>query len=296
MFPGMRNATEVGCAARAVRAGKASKAVITGSAVLFLLLQAQCAGLDQILGSGLISPPKVTFLGANLVQAPSQLDMSAYYCPKLLKQQAGLGITADFICSKAFGRAPDASNMQLGFDLRFQVANPNKIPLPLAEILTALSIFPGATNQNLGAVCLRLCQPGDTNCFGGADQRGCQDAPGDIKGLKDFPQAVANMLIARGVGAAGGQPAGFSAPKVVAGSQLDVVARLAVTPEALLPALEQLARQSVNELKAGRKLSFEIPYNLEGTVFGDAGSLGRVAAGFGPVAGSWPLPAERLIP
>jgi hypothetical protein len=66
---------------------------------------------------------------------------------------------------------------------------------------------------------------------------------------------------------------------VVAGSQLDVVARLAVTPEALLPAMEQLARQSVNELKAGRKLSFEIPYNLEGTVFGDAGSLGRVAAG-----------------
>jgi hypothetical protein len=37
--------------------------------------------------------------------------------------------------------------MQLGFDLRFQVANPNKIPLPLAEILTALSIFPGATTR-----------------------------------------------------------------------------------------------------------------------------------------------------
>jgi hypothetical protein len=283
-------------AMRMRKATAAGRAVLVTSGLAFLVLQAQCANLNQLLATAGISPPKVTFLGANLVQAPSQLDMSAYYCPKLLKEKGGLGFTADFVCSKAFGKAPEASNMQLGFDLRFQVANPNQIPLPLAEILTALSIFPGATNQNLGAVCLRLCQPGDTNCFGGSDQRGCQDAPGDIKGLGDFPQAVANMLIARGVAAAGGQPAGFSAPKVVAGSNLEVVARLAVTPEALLPALEQLARQSVNELKAGRKLTFEIPYNLEGTVFGDAGSLGRVAAGFGPVAGSWPLPAERLIP
>ena len=188
------------------------------------------------------------------------------------------------------------ASMQVGFDLRFQVANPNQLPLPLAEILTALAVFPGTSNQNLGAVCLRLCSPGDASCFGGADQRGCREAPGDIKGLEDFPRAVANMLVARGVGTAGGQPAGFSAPKVVAGSQLEVVARLAVAPDALLPAMEELARQSVSELKAGKKISFQIPYNLEGTVFGDAGSLGRVAAGFGPVSGAWPLPAERLLP
>lgn len=282
-IPAMRNATV------------ARRALLITGGLLFLMAQARCAGLDQLLATGAISPPKVTFLGANLVQAPSQLDMSAYYCPRLLRE-TGLGFTADFVCSKAFGKAPEASNMQLGFDLHFKVANPNRVALPLAEILTALSIFPGASNQNLGAVCLRLCQPGDANCFGGADQRGCQDAPGDIKGLKDFPRAVANMLIAQGIAAAGGQPAGFSAPKVVANDQLEVLARLAVAPEALLPALEQLARQSVNELKAGKKLSFEIPYNVEGTVFGDAGSLGRVAAGFGPVSGAWPLPAERLVP
>lgn len=260
------------------------------------LLFTSCAGLEQLLGPGIISPPKVTFLGANLVQAPSQLDLTAYYCPKMLRERGGLGITADFVCSKFFGKAPDASSMQVGFDLRFQVANPNQIPLPLAEILTALSVFPGTSNQNLGAVCLKMCAPGDASCYGGADARGCREAPGDIKGLEDFPRAVTNMLIARGVGAAGGQPAGFSAPKVIAGSSLEVVARLAVTPEALLPAMEQLARQSVSELKSGKKISFQIPYNLEGTVFGDAGSLGRVAAPFGPVEGSWPLPAERLIP
>jgi hypothetical protein len=255
-----------------------------------------CAGLDQLLGAGIISPPEVRFLGASLVQSPSQLDLSAYYCPKLLRERAGLGTLADLACSRAFGRAPDASAMQFGFDLRFEVKNPNRVPLPLAEILTALAIFPGASTQNLGAVCLRLCDPGEASCFGGTDQRGCQSNRNDIKGLSDFPGALANMLLARGIAAAGGQPAGFRAPRVTAAATLEVVARLGITPEAMLPAMEHLARQSVGELRSGRKLSFEIPYKVEGTVFADAGSLGRLAAGFGPASGAWPLPAERLLP
>ena len=252
--------------------------------------------MEQLLGSGLLSPPEVSFLGADLVQAPSQLDMSAFYCPQVLRERAGLGPTADFVCSRFFGKAPDQSKMQVGFDLRFDVKNPNKIPLPLAEILTALTVFPGATNQNLGAVCLKLCSPGDTQCFGGADQRGCQEAPGDIKSLSDFPQAVTNLIVARGVSALGGQPVGFQAPKVIAESSMQVVARLALTPEGLLPSLAELARQSVGELKTGKRVTFAIPYKMEGTVFASGGSVGRLAAGFGPVNGNWPLPAERLIP
>jgi hypothetical protein len=255
-----------------------------------------CAGLDQLLGSGLISPPEINFLGAQLVQAPSQTDLSAYYCPRVMKEKAGLGFTADLLCSRFFGKPPAESQMQVGFDLSFDVKNPNKIPLPLSEILTALAIFPGSTNQNLGAVCLRLCDPGDKQCFGGNDQRGCQEAPGDIKSINDFPQAVSNLLVARGVAALGGQPSGFTAPKVIAESSLKVVARMALTPEGLLPSLAELARQSVNELKTGKPASFEIPYKMEGTVFASGGSLGRLAAGFGPVNGAWPLPAERLMP
>jgi hypothetical protein len=60
--------------------------------------------------------------------------------------------------------------------------------------------------------------------------------------------------------------------------------------------LRQLASQSMNELKAGRTITFNIPYRLEGTVWADAGSLGRVAAGFGPVTGTWQLPTEGILP
>ena len=254
-----------------------------------------CAQLNALLMGGALTPPAVTFQGAQLVQAPSRRQLSAFYCPRALAAQ-GLGLGAGLLCGSLFGAAPAQQEMQLGFDLRFSVANPNQIPLPLSEILTAITLFPGAAQQNLGAVCFRLCAPGDAACQAGRDPNACRDARGDIHTLADFPQALANLLVAQGVAAAAGQPPRFEAPRVLAGSSVDVVARFALAPEALIPIFEQLARQSVNELRAGRELSFNIPYNLLGTVFADAGSLGRVAAGFGPSSGQWALPVQRLLP
>jgi hypothetical protein len=176
------------------------------------------------------------------------------------------------------------------------VANPNQVPLPLSEILTAVTLFPGAAQQNLGAVCFRLCDPGDAACRAGQDPNACRNARGDIRTLGDFPQALANLLLAEGVSAAAGQRPQFQAPRVLAGSSIAVVARFMLAPETLVPILEQLARQSTSELRAGRELSFAVPYRLEGTIFANAGSLGRVAAGFGPSAGQWALPVQRLLP
>lgn len=42
--------------------------------------------------------------------------------------------------------------------------------------------------------------------------------------------------------------------------------------------------------------SFTIPYRIEGTVWLDVGSLGRVAIGLGPAEGSWTIPASALMP
>ena len=86
--------------------------------------------------------------------------------------------------------------MAIGFDLSFRVGNPNRLPLPLSEVLTALTVFPDRSNQSLGAVCLRMCEPGDTRCQGGADSNACREAPGDIKSVRDFPNAIGQMLVA----------------------------------------------------------------------------------------------------
>jgi hypothetical protein len=255
-----------------------------------------CAQLQGLLAMGALSPPRITFQGASLVRAPSRRQMSAFYCPRVAGGSGGLGFASSLICSQVFGAAPSPVDMTLGFDLHFQVANPNQIPLPLSEILTAITLFPGGAQQNLGAVCVRLCAPGDAACQAGRDPNACRNAPGDIRTMADFPQALGNLLIAEGMAAAGGQPIRFEAPRVIAGSSLDVIARFQLSADAIIPILEQLARQSLGELKAGRELSFAVPYRLEGTVFADAGSLGRVAAGFGPSAGQWVLPVQRLVP
>jgi hypothetical protein len=264
------------------------------AALVLVLLTGSCANLNALLASGLITPPKVTFRGASLVRAPSRRDLSAYYCPRLGRER-GLGVAGDVVCNQLFGPGPRPDQMALGFDMQFAVSNPNRVPLPLSEILTAITLFPGGGAQNLGAVCFRLCPPEDPACRGGQDPSSCRQAAGDIRTMSDFPAALANLLVAEGLSAANGQGVQFSAPKVLAGQSLDVVARFTLTPEALLPIFEQLARQSASQLSAGRELSFSIPYNLEGTVFANAGSLGRVAAGFGPMGGEWPLPVQRLI-
>jgi hypothetical protein len=253
-----------------------------------------CTALDQILAAG-VTPPGVTFQGANLAEAPSQTSLAAYYCPRLLASSSPIPGGAQLLCRGFFGASPAPEAMRFAFDVRFQVSNPNQIPLPLAEILTAVTLFPSTNSQSLGAVCLRLCTPGDTACQAGATGTGCQRARGDISSLSDFAQAAANLLIAEGLSDAAGHPAPLVAPRVLAGSSLDVTTRFALAPSVLLPVMEELARQSVGELRSGRAPRFVIPYNLKGTVFADAGSLGRLAAGFGPTGGEWQVPTQALV-
>ena len=96
--------------------------------------------------------------------------------------------------------------------------------------------------------------------------------------------------------AAAGQPLTFTAPQVAAGTDLDVLVRYTFGPEEFLGILRQVASQSVNEPKAGRSITFNIPFRIEGTVWFDAGSFGRVPVGYGPVEGNWVLPTEGIIP
>jgi hypothetical protein len=102
------------------------------------------------------------------------------------------------------------------------------------------------------------------------------------------------MLIAAGISAAAGAPPTLIAPRVSAASRLDVVVRFAFGPEQLLGTLNQLATQSVNELKRGQTITFNIPYKIEGTIWFDAGSLGRIAVGYGPLDGTFVLPTNGL--
>jgi hypothetical protein len=296
----------IGCIGQMPRRQQAPVFVAALAAVLFTGLQPSCAMLANVNlpGAGSLTPPVVQFQGATLVQAPTQRALEAYYCPEVVPDPLGLQGGAAVLCRGLFGQRPPAATMAVAFDLRFKVSNPNHIPIPLADVLAAVTVFPGAGNRNLGATCVHLCAPGQPGCAGQSSQPGppdsggvgnCQASSRDVRSMSDFAGATANLLIATGVAAAAGQPLTFTAPQVSAGGDLDVTVRYSFGPEQLLGILRQIASQSVNELKAGRPVTFSIPFRIEGTVWFDGGSFGRIAVGYGPVDGTWVIPTEGLI-
>jgi hypothetical protein len=239
-----------------------------------------------------ISPPTVTFSGATLARSPRARDLAAHYCPELVSAPFG---AAPLLCKEAFGPPPPLTALVVSFDLHFHVANPNQVPLPFASALVATTLFPATSSERLGAACVTLCADG-ASCNGVPPPGACEASSRDVRSLADFvDKSLPQLLIANGVALANGQPVSFGVPPVVASSQADVTVRYSFGPEQLVAVMHDLASQSVSELKAGHLPTFTIPYRLEGTIWFDAGSIGRLAVGWGPTQGTFTLPLAGLV-
>lgn len=245
------------------------------------------ANLPAGLNAPKLVAPSISYQGATLVRAPSQSQIAAYYCPEVVALPMG---ASGPVCQQFFGRRPTAPEMAVMFDMHFRVSNPNHIPVPLASVLAGVTLYPTTASQRLGAVCMQLCPEGQPNCNRQPVAGACQASSRDVRSLSDFAGAAVNFLVASGIAAASGQPVAFVAPKVSQAASLDVTVRYMLSPQDTLMAMKQLAMQSVNQLKAGQRVTFAIPYRIEGTVWFDVGSLGRVAVGFGPANGTWVPP------
>ena len=240
--------------------------------------------------------PKVTYQDATLVQAPSQHMMAAYFCPQVVPDPFGVPGVARLACSQAFGPQPSPQQMAVAFDLRFMVDNPNHFPIPVAEMLTAATVFPANTNTALGAACVVFCGANQPGCTGHPGPNSCKASSHDIRSAQDFQNAAVNFLVSSGIHALAGQKPSFLMPQVVSDGHIQFTARFTFGPDALLTTLREVAKQAIGQLKAGQAVQFEIPYRLQGTVWFDVGSLGRVAVGFGPADGKWVIPTASLVP
>jgi hypothetical protein len=241
------------------------------------------------------SLPSLQYKQSNLVQSPSQQMMAGYYCPKVVPDAFGIPGSAALGCTVAFGSTPTTTQMQVGFKSDYTVKNPNNFPIPVAEMLTAVTVFPQATAQNLGAACVVFCAEGDTTCTGQPGPESCKSTDKDIKDVSDFATATTDLLIANGIQLAAGQKPQFKLPEVNAESESNLSALFGFGPDPLLETLKQLAEQSVSQLASGQQITWAIPYRIEGTLWLNVGSLGKVAVGFGPVDGTFVVPAEKLV-
>ena len=69
----------------------------------------------------------------------------------------------------------------------------------------------------------------------------------------------------------------------------NIKVRLELDPVAMLSLMKNVSGDSMSSVKKGKVPSFSVPYMLEGTVWVDIQSFGRIAASFGPHTSEWKL-------
>ncbi|MFT3765432.1 MAG: hypothetical protein QM820_07955 [Minicystis sp.] len=162
-----------------------------------------CAEFNKYLQSetpkkGKHTPPAVKVSKIKLIHAPNEKQLGIHYCMQLAK--AELGELGELGC-ELFGKPPSRKDLQFVFDVDIEASNPSTIPLPLAQLMIAFTVFPDRKSaggrESLGAVCLSMCKD-PKNCQQQADA--CKSTEPEIKDLKSFEYAAANFLISVALG------------------------------------------------------------------------------------------------
>jgi hypothetical protein len=238
------------------------------------------AVMKQLGGPGGVQappPPRIVVAEVRLARMPSKENIARYLCPQVAP--------TPFLC-QALGRSPTAAELAFVFELRLDVTNSASIPLPMVEALTAFTAFPAEQGaQNLGAVCLAMCDDPATCPPPGADA--CTGGGPSIKTKEDFAMAAASFL----VNVAAGQASldNLRIKTIPAGATTQVVIQLQLDPVQLLGLVNRFAQDAIAQVKRGKVPSFTIPYSVEGSVWVRVEGFGKLSAAFGPYANQWTL-------
>jgi hypothetical protein len=232
-----------------------------------------CATLGQ-LESSVAHPvaPRITVAGVALVSAPSKEMVARALCPRVAPAAICLLLGAP-------------ANIDFVFDVQLDIANDNSIPLPMVEALAAFTAFPGgASTQNLGAVCLSMCND-PASCPPRADA--CSAGGPSIRTLRDFASATAGFLVAVATGQA--HLDNLRIKTIPAHGSSRVTIELQLDPQQIVTLLATLAQDAIAQIKSGQPPAFAIPYQIEGSVWLDVQSFGKLAAAFGPYRNEWAI-------
>ena len=221
-------------------------------------------------------PPRIVVAEVRLARMPSKEMVAKYLCPQ---------VAPGLLC-QALGRAPTAAELAFVFEMRLDVTNVASIPLPMVEALTAFTAFPGAQGaQNLGAVCLSMCEDPATCPPPGADA--CQGGGPQIRTMNDFAGAAANFLLNVATGQASLD--NLRIKTIPAGQTVQVIIQLQLDPIQLLSLVNRFAQDAMAQVKRAQVPSFTIPYAVEGSVWVKVEGFGKIAAAFGPYNNQWTL-------
>ncbi len=239
------------------------------------VLVSGCDLLEGIGSDPVIVPPEGELVGVELVRAPNLLDVLAWQC-----NEQGLGIA----CA-AVGPRPLAEDLVIGFDIDFDVENPNiSVPIPMVEALVGLTVF---EETNLGAVCVSFCDPDDPSCEAQTDREGDCEGGTDVLNPSDLLPTVPELLEL--TDGSDGTYVNDEWRLLLAGDTTRVTLGFELAPDVVLDLGDDLVQDSLDDLLEGRVPELTIPYTTEGTLFFDVPEIGRRAIGFGPFDAAWPL-------
>jgi len=253
------------------------------TAFTFAWLLSGCAFLDSVTKGG-ASTPTLAYQNAALLQSPSTTSLLSYFCP------SSVGAS---ICTPLLGATPAKQDLRFDFELSFRVDNPNTFDIPTLSMLLATTLFENDPDvTELGAACVKFCDPGDPTCTGlGAEDACAAGDQKDIDSLDDFLVGATDQLvnIANGdLDAAYADNLGIRTIPAQGFKDLKVVFSLGIDP--MTTVLGRVAGDYVTAYVSGTKNQIDIPYNVRGTLWVDVPlNIGRVGLPFGPESSTWKL-------
>lgn len=250
-------------------------------ATLPLLLLGGCDALEDLADG--VEAPKASLNRVDLIHAPTTNELLAWQCEPLFGA----------VPCENFGLppAPGSKKLTYSFDLVFDLKNPNPdLPIPLVEALIGMRVFDLA--DNLGAACISFCDPEAEDCTPGLNVEGAcaVDDTKNVQGPDDLIPTVDDLVDLADDLANGNADQDNGDWRVIKGGEsTEAHLQFDLKADVMLGLADLLLQDALDDVISGKKVSVEVPYTTEGTVFFDVPKLGRHATGFGPWDDAWVL-------
>jgi hypothetical protein len=228
--------------------------------------------------------PTVRMVETRLTHAPTNEQLGLHYC-QIYASRSPAGPFGAMAC-RALGALPRREDLQFRFEVEVEASNPGRVPLPMVEALVAFRAFPGASDtRNLGTVCLSLCEDPASCPQGRAGA--CQSDEPEIRDLESFASAAAGFLVSVALGERRFED--LRVRTIAPSDRVRFVAGLSLDVDQALSLIERVAGDAVRSAQRGQQPRFDIPYEVEGSVFVEVEGFGRFAASFPAASGHWDL-------
>lgn len=247
--------------------------------LLMMIVALPLVSCDALSESGTAETPTMTHTNTALTESPEALELAKFYCDGLLPSNPLVNCG-----TLGLGNPPAADTLNFNFEITFEIANPNSVPIPTLSMLLAIQLFPGDPSgpQDLGAVCVTFCQPDDPSCTGAAAQDACASSDNDIRSLEDFANNAQENFLDILNGDTEALRDNVSIKTIPANGTTDLKVIFTLNANAMLDIILKVGEQAIEQILLGSSsVDIAIEYKLEGTVWVDLPfGFGRFGIGF----------------